>query len=223
MTRYTSFTEAWDDRHTMQFQGGTNVVESEWAKGRETYLTFIIPVEDRFLTDRLQNIQRELAALPSIETYPKEYFHVTVRGIGFLREEGGDVDDVHPGEIDRIAEQAGHLLQFVDPFTVHVENVNVFPNTVVAEVHDNGKTGEVHDALERIDRLPPWQFAPPHFLPHISLARFVEMPQIPRLMDTVESLRDTEIGLTTVDTVQFIQTDLTTSVTEWDVLREYRL
>ena len=114
---------------------------SEWAKGRNQYLTFLIRVRDEKIVKKIVEIQSKLSAIPCVDPFLKEYLHITVKECGFLAESEEYKDNVLTGNIGRIITQAQEILQAHSRFEVLLSKLNIFQDVVFIEVHDKGRIG----------------------------------------------------------------------------------
>lgn len=142
------FVVVWKRRDEIQPILIKNLID-EWAKGRNQFLTFLIRVGDKELIERIVEVQNRLSNVPCINPFPKDYFHITVKGCGFLGK-SRKYDDILLGSLKKIMRQAEEVLQPFSKFNVSLAKLNIFSEVVFIEVHDEGEIGELNKALQVI-------------------------------------------------------------------------
>ncbi len=95
----------------------------------------------------------------------------------------------------------------VAPFPISYRNVNCFHDAVIIEAHAVGP------------------FAPPPFLPHLSIGYFRRAERADGLRDALQPFRDVELGTGTVDEVVLCDVSIgkTTFFEPWRVVATVRL
>jgi hypothetical protein len=121
-------------------------------------------------------------------------------------------------ELDWIAPLPQHFLHVsagaaaadwasVPPFSITYRRVNCFHDAVILEAHADGP------------------FAPPPFLPHLSIGYFRRSESAARLREALLPFRDVELGTGTVDEVVLcdVLVGKTTFFEPWRIVRTVRL
>jgi 2'-5' RNA ligase len=134
----------------------------------------------------------------------KEALHITVKGCGFLVESVKQEDEVLKKNLSTIIDQAGEILRKFRRFDVLLARLNIFPDVVFVEVHDDGKIGELNKTLQLIPEVRKIKFDYPNFLPHASIALFKNTQQFAKLVTCLEELRNTEFGTMTIDSIELL-------------------
>jgi len=181
-----------------RFQGAESLrllestLEWEWTRGRTDFFAFLIAVSDEAVREYASRMIAQVADIPGVDPYPERYWHVTIKGVGFLAEEPSGEDEVSPAEIERLAEAVRPALESCAPFEVTVGPVNGFSEVVLLEAHDGGATGCLNAALlESAPELPQYAVDGEMFLPHVSIARFSSNEGLPMLKERLAGLRET--------------------------------
>lgn len=177
---------------------------TDWAKGRNQYLTFLVRINDKNLIEKIIKIQDRLSTIPCVAPIPKDCFHVTVKQCGFLTESVRYEDDISVNDLQRIISQAKEVLQTFSKFHVFLSKLNIFSDVVFIEVHDGDRIGELNNRLQAIPEIGKMEFDYPNFLPHISIAQFQNRQQFTRLIGCLEKTRDVEIGTITINSIELI-------------------
>ena len=202
------FTDVWERRKNIQLNVTKYWVDNEWTKGRNQYLTFHVRIRDEELFVNIVKILSRLSANACVAPFPKDYFHISVAGLGFLAKSEEYEDDVLIENLQRIIYQAKEILQPFSRFDVVFSKLNIFPDVVFMEVHDGGKIEEIFRRLQVIPEIRKRKFDYPSFLPHISIMHFQKKEDFTRLVSGLEKLRDTEFGKMTVNSIELVNAHL---------------
>lgn len=225
-THTDEFGAAWE-----RFQASRSLVfvpetlESAWARGRERYLAFLVPVSDPAAVAHIRPIARRVGAVPGVEAYPEDYWHITIKGAGFLVDEPSGPEELSPAALDSAAARAAAVLAGQPPFQVTIGPVNGFPEVVFMEAWDGGEVRRLNTALmEAVPSLPRYPFDGPRFLPHISIARFTSAEGLPQLKSLLAELRQSGPGPSfTVRHIDLICAHLSAAAPTFERLRRYHL
>jgi 2'-5' RNA ligase len=200
-------------------------LESEWTRGRDTYLAFLVPVDDPAAVSHLRAVVRQIEHIPGVEPYPESYWHITVKGIGFEAETAERPNDVGRRDFDRIALAARRVFEAEPAFEVTLGHANGFPEVVFAEVWDGLPVRELNARLlEALPDLIRYPFDGEVFLPHVSVARFTSDDGLDELKTTLSSLRGNEPGPGfLISDVQLVRAHLSASAPKLETIETYRL
>jgi 2'-5' RNA ligase len=199
--------------------------ESEWTRGRNEYLAFLIPIDDDDVSAQAAHAAERLSAIPGVEPYPDAYWHITVKGLGFQTEDGARSDEISPAGVQRIADAARMIFSDVPAFEARAGRINAFPEVVFLEVWDSLPVRDLNTRLlDDIPGLLRYPFDGPAFLPHISIARFTSSGGITQLKETIGSLRNEAPGtLFPIRHIDLIRAHLSASAPTFDLIERYRL
>ncbi len=179
---------------------------SEWARGRTDYITFLIRVEAPEIITVAQKIQEELKAYRCADPYPAEYMHLTVKETGcFLVDEKESEDEITREELTKLVESAREALNGLEGFTVNVQNLNHFRSNIVAETHDGGEIREMNRRLLGLEGVQKMGYDYPSFLPHMSLCQFKGTEDHDQLVEHLEANRETALGGFKVEKVSLVK------------------
>ncbi len=179
---------------------------SEWAKGRTDYITFLIRVEAPEIIAAAQKAQEGLRAFSCADPYPPEYMHLTVKETGcFLVNEKESEDEITREELTNLVESAREALDGLEEFTVNVQNLNHFRSNIVAEAHDGGEIREMNRRLLRLEGVQKIGYDYPSFLPHMSLCQFKGTEDHGQLVEHLEANRVAALGGFKVEKVSFVK------------------
>ncbi len=179
---------------------------SDWARGRTDYITFLVRVEAPEIIAGAQKVQEGLRAFNCADPFPAEYLHLTVKETGcFLVDEKENDDEITREEINRLVESATEALGGVEGFNVDIRNLNHFRANIVAEGHDGGEIREMNRRLMGLEGVQAMNYDYPSFLPHMSLCQFKGTEDHERLVGYLEEKRDTELGTFRVESVELVK------------------
>ena len=179
---------------------------SEWARGRTDYLTFLIRVQAPEIITAAQKIQEGLKAFSCADPYPPEYLHLTIKETGcFLVDEKESEDEVTLEELTKLVESAREALDGLEGFTVNVQNLNHFRSNIVAEAHDGGEIREMNRRLLGLEGVQKMGYDYPSFLPHMSLCQFKGTEDHDQLVEHLEVNRETTLGGFRVEKVRLVK------------------
>lgn len=198
------YDQIWDIRH-QEPHIIESWVENDWAKGRTEYLSFLVKVEDRSITEKISQIQSEIAEFQCIETFPREYLHLTIKETGcFLVPEKTEEDEFTIEEISRVISEADRIFGRFNPIELRLENLNNFISAVVVQAHDGGAVREINGALLGIQGLQKLRYDYPRFLPHLSFAQYKNEIDYKKFITYLEQNRETKVGPLKIDTIQLV-------------------
>ena len=147
------FTDVWERRKNVQLNLTKYWVDNEWTRGRNQYLTFHVRIRDAGLIEKIVEIQSRLSNISCVAPFPKDYFHISVAGLGFLAKSEEYEDDILVENLQTTINQAKEVLQQFSKFDVLLSKLNIFPNVVLVEVHDRGRIEEIFRGLQTIPEI----------------------------------------------------------------------
>ena len=218
-----SFADAWERRKNAQLNVTKYWLDDDWTKGRSQYLTFHVRIRDGELIAKIVEIQNRLSTNSCVAPFPKDYFHISVAGLGFLAESEEYEDDILTESLQRIINQAGEVLQQFSKFEVSLSKLNIFPDVVFVEVHDGGRIEEISRRLQAIPEIGSRKFGYPSFLPHISIMHFQKNEDFTRLIGCLEKLRSTEFGKMTVNSIELVNAHLSQEYPKLNTIHTFEL
>ncbi|MCW4038563.1 MAG: 2'-5' RNA ligase family protein [Candidatus Bathyarchaeota archaeon] len=182
----------------------TSWVDNDWSKGRSRYLTFLVRVNDVDVIDKAIDFQSKLAAFPCIDLFPKHYFHMTVKGVGFLTQSKQHSDDLLKVDVEKVVCQTKDILKSFTQFEVSLINLNYFSEVICIEVYDNNQIREMNRALLEVSEITRMDVDYPRFLPHFSIAQFKNDERFDELIDYLEEHRKMQFGKLNVDAIELV-------------------
>jgi 2'-5' RNA ligase len=174
MRTFRSFDEAWQ----AFVEGGELVTVEErradFWQGRAQFLGFAAPLTSGDAVDLALDVQDALDGIEGLVLLPDDYFHITIRPIGFQVIERRNPDEVLRQEVPGISRRATPVMAGIGSLEVTVGPVNVFPDAVILEVHDDSALADVRERLDSVGVADAYdgQLDDPPYLPHVTIAQF---------------------------------------------------
>ena len=169
--------------------------ESDWARGRTDYITFLIRVEATEIIVSAKKVQDGLKSFSCADPFPAEYLHLTVKETGcFLVDEKESDDEITGDGINQLIESANEALGGIKEFKVDIMNINHFRSNIVAEAHDGGEIREMNRRLMELDGVQSMNYDYPRFLPHMSMSQFKGTDDYEELLGYLAENRKMSLG-----------------------------
>ncbi len=174
--------------------------------------TFVaVELSEKFLPE----IKRigSMLNFPGIKVVEPELVHITLKFLG----------NVHEDKIEPIVS----ALSQVDcrPFEAKIKGIGVFPKPAYIKVIWLGAEGNfnaLHDEVERL--LLPFKFEKEHnFSPHATLARVKQVREKAALLETLNKLKETDLGTMHVGSITLKKSTLTPEGPIYETLKEIKL
>ncbi len=192
----TSFEDAWERFQTLDsLRRVSEATDWEWAHGRAQMLVFLIRVENRAVRDYASSVLERIAGIPGIDPYPEEYWHVTVKAVGFQVIKRTREDDVLREDVGQLGRDTASVFSTLPAYDAQIGLPNGFAEVVYLEVLDGGKTRGLNSAIaDGVPSVVRYPIDGESFLPHVSIARFTSNEGLDQLKATLSELRSEEPG-----------------------------
>lgn len=195
----------------------------EWARGRSEYLTFLIKINNEEIVERIRKVQKKLSVASCIDPFPKEYFHISVKGGGFLVRTKKFNDEINKKNVAKIMSQAGKTLKNIKTFRIWLKGLNIFSDVVFVEVYNN-TIKKMHKLLkERVGFLGSFRYEGDSFIPHLSICGFKNEKEFGKLLKILEKLRNTSFGIFEVDSLDLVVAHLNHKYPTLETIHAYPL
>jgi 2'-5' RNA ligase len=203
----------------------TSWVDNDWSKGRSRYLTFLVRVNKVNVINKANDLQSNLMTFPCIDPFPNHYFHITIKGIGFLTQSKQHSDDLSKEDVEQVVCQTKDILKSITQFEASLINLNYFSEVICIEVYANNQIREMNKALLEVPEIMQMDIDYPRFLPHFSVAQFKDDTRFDELIDYLEEHRKMQFGKLTIDAVELVIAHLPRSgrYPRLETLCEFRL
>jgi 2'-5' RNA ligase len=148
-----------------------------FTQGRAQFLSFQAPVADPSALAHIAEVLDALADIEGIVPTPDEHLHISIRGAGFqvlAPTRGGTRrdDELTREEVARAGERAARSLRGIPSGEITLGPVNVFPDALILEVHDDGTLAAIRSALADVTGAADTLIDDAHYLPHVTIATF---------------------------------------------------
>lgn len=191
----------WENRYSFSPDVLDREALDQWAGDRERYLTFSIDVTQPSVHDALEAVRTVLANHDCTTVAPPEYYHITVKQVGCIREPPERETDVTPSTMSKLRRAARETLSKVESFEVSLPRLNLFDRVIFCEVAECGPLNELHSRLCDLPDVPQWEYEREDYVPHVTLSHFQSCEGLEGLFADLEPLRDVEIPSVRVDSV----------------------
>ena len=223
---FTSFDDAW----SWFAAGGALTPMDIWRQrltaGRAQLLSFQVPVEDAAMADEIEELQSALADIDGLTMFERDMLHISLRGVGFQVIAKQRPDDVSREDIGRVTKQAAGLIRGAKPFAIQAGPLNVFPGSLILEVHDGGELAALRARLAATIR-DAFGIDDAQYLPHITIAMFADpAAAAPALRERLPALRQRPPIAATVKRIELARWWFTgdgADLPERDAVRTYTL
>jgi 2'-5' RNA ligase len=163
-----------------------------------------VRVNDVNVIHKALDFQSKLAAFPCIDPFPTHYFHITVKGVGFLTQSKQHSDDLLKADVEKIISKTKDIIKSFKQFEASLTNLNYFSEVICIEVYDDNQIREMNRALLEVPEITQMDIDYPRFLPHFSVAQFKNDERFDDLLDYLEEHRNMQFGKLTVDAIELV-------------------
>jgi len=227
--RFTSFEDAW-----RWFDAGGALVpiadqREHLLGGRAQFLVFHARITEPRVIDAAQDALDALADIPGLVPMDPDHLHVSIRAVGFQVIEKRRDDEVLRQDVGGISERASKIAKRAKPARVEVGPLNVFPDALILEVHDDaGALASLRGELAAAVSVDAFGLEDAQYLPHVTIAWFESGEVGDALRERLPSLRaefaPVEALVRRFELARWWFTGLDdASEPELDVVREYAL
>ncbi|NDJ75589.1 MAG: 2'-5' RNA ligase family protein [Chloroflexi bacterium] len=192
----------------------------QWMLG--SYITFIVPINDFRVIDRLAAWQHAFESWFQYDPQPPDRLHITLHHVGRLRRWPGlPLPETLPRRaLSQITDRARTVLREFEPFTIGIGPLNAFSNVLFAEVHDTDRC--LRTLRAKLRRALPLRARPVTewpYLPHITLGHWGTQPA-PPLVNAVQPYRQHEPVVMQVSDVELTLYNFERGPLERDLLED---
>ena len=218
------FSQLWDE-----FQNGFkppiyNPEQAANSNGRKNSLILGVRVDQPEIISKIQNLANRIRQIPGVYVMPPEYYHVTVKWLGFLTRDKQDESDIEPQALEQILEQADGIISQIPEFSVKLKSVNGLDSFIILEVEDNGTIAQIQGRFhDEATLVPSYSIEGEKWLPHLSIAGLKSLEGLDELKTQMKKLRYIEVGEMSVTHIDLLQAVLKKPCPECRILRSFPL
>jgi 2'-5' RNA ligase len=173
-------------------------------------LALLIDLADSQVASAYRRLRTRLSEFACLASTPADELHLTVKLFDHAPT-AGTGEGSSSVSAAQITDAVTEVVDDRDPFEVRFPQLNIFPDTVYAEVDDGGTLTELNQAVCQ----QPWATATDRdgqqFIPHLTLGYFDGAEEYEQLITFLEDNRDPEFPTTTVDELAVVAYDLTSN------------
>jgi len=212
-----------------QFQNGYepsiyNPEQAIGCNGRKNSFMLSIRIEQPKITKRIQYITDQIRNIPGVYIMPTEYYHITVKWLGFLTDRRHYDYDIEPHTLEQIIEQAGQILSQIPEFSVRLGSVNGLASFIIIEAEDNGAIAQIQGRFhEDATLVPNYAIEGEKWLPHLSIAGLKSQEGLKEIKVRMNELRNVEIGELWVPCIDLSQAILQKPCPQCRIVRSFPL
>jgi len=194
------------------------------SHGREIALALAIKIDEAEIIDKIISTANRIRDIPGLYTFPPEYYHITVKILGFMSEVKVEVDDIIPKELDDFLYQVALVLEQIPNFTLEIGAVNSLGSFIILEAEDGGNISLIQQAFrEKSILIPSYEFEGDNWLPHLSVAAFQSLEGLEEVKIRLGQLREGKIGKMEVKQIHLIEAGLQNPFPKLRVVHSYQL
>lgn len=194
----------WHQRDSLSLDVPDHESLDEWAGDRERFLTFHVNVDDPTVHDALEDVRAVLDEHDCTTVAPPEYYHITVKQVGFPSDSPDRESDITSEMARDIRQRAREAIADVEPFEVELPRLNLFPRVVFCEVQEADPLRRLHAALCDLPGMPAWEYEREEYTPHITLGHFRSAEGFDELVTELEQVRERDRSPLRIDTLKLV-------------------
>jgi len=154
------------------------------------------------LQPALNELREALSQYPFVRTHPDGFLHIMLQELGFVCNKPERRDEMSPGRLDEFVAGVTPALMDARSFDVRVGGANAFQDAVFLDIHDRGYCARLHARLREIAAVTTVpRFA---YVPHTTIAHFIEQAPIGNIPATLAKWRDREFGSFHVNKIEVL-------------------
>ncbi len=218
------FNYLWD-----QFRNGHkpsiyNPEEAAGCNGRRNSCLLSIRIDQPKIIKRIQSITDQIRHIPGLYIMPPEYYHITVKWLGFLTDQKQHDYDIEPQTFEQMLEQSNQILTQIPEFSIRLKSVNGLASFIIIEVEDNGAIAQIQGRFHKDATLvPTYSIEGEDWLPHVSIAGLKNLKGLKALKSKMDGLRCIDIGEIRVTHIDLSQAILQKPCPQCQILHTFPL
>ena len=194
------------------------------SNGRKNSLMLSIRIDQPEIIGGIQSVADQIHRIPGVYTMPPEYYHITVKRLGFLANRKQFDNDIEPQTLEQIVEQSGEIFSQIPEFSIRLKGINGLASFVIIEVEDNGVIAQIQGRFhEDATLVPSYSIEGEEWLPHLSIAGLENLQGLNALKSKMDGLRRIDIGEIRVTHIDLSQATLQKPCPQFQTLRTFPL
>jgi 2'-5' RNA ligase len=222
--RREKFNYLWDRFRNGYEPSVYNPEEVVGCNGRRNSLVLSIPINQPEIIQGIQLITDQIRCIPGVYIMPPEYYHITVKRLGFLTDQKQYDYDIEPQIFEQIIKQSNQIFTQIPEFSIRLKSVNGLASFVIIEVEDNGAIAQIQGRFhEEATLVPSYSIEGEDWLPHLSIAGLKNLKGLRTLKSQMDGLRRIKIGEIRVTHIDLSQAILQQPCPQCSILRTFPL
>ncbi|MDQ3514701.1 MAG: 2'-5' RNA ligase family protein [Chloroflexota bacterium] len=173
----------------------------DWRTRPGPFASLVVSIPAAPVQPHLDGFRATLSPLPIVRVHPDHFLYLTLQELGFVTDDPRRRDEIHPDRLAEIAQAAAALGEEA-AFTMTLGGVNSFQDAIFLDVHDGGTCDRLHTRLRELAAIKSSPRYP--FLPHVTIAHYVDSAPIGRLPALLAPWRDRAFGEVAVVGVEVV-------------------
>lgn len=213
----------WDERYSLSPNTKNWKPFKGWDKKDRKHLVLLIIIKKENIIKKIEMVQHKLSLYGSYIRFPKEYYHITVKPIGFLNDLKNHPDDYSKEEFDEIIKNTGEILSKERKFEIKLKSVNLFKDVVFIQIDDKNKLALINKKTLNIPKINTLKRDYPNFLPHCSIGTY-RNNKIKGIIEEIENFKEFRLGKVLVDRIQLVIAHWhNTKYPKFEIIKTFRL
>ncbi|MEK6953197.1 MAG: 2'-5' RNA ligase family protein [Nanoarchaeota archaeon] len=194
-----------------------------WDKEDRKHLVLLIIIKKEDIVKKIEMVQHKLSLHNSYIRFPKRYYHVTLKPLGFLDDLKKHLDDYSKKELDEIIKNIERVLLKESKFKLELKSVNLFKDAVFIEIDDKNKLTSINKKILNIPKINALKRDYPNFLPHCSIGTY-RSNKIKDLIGEIKNFREFSFGKMVIDRIQLVIAHWhNTKYPKFEIIKSFRL
>lgn len=195
----------WGRRYSFSPDAVDMNARQQWAGDREQFLVFLADITQQSVYRALEEVRAVLSRNKCVAVVPSEYYHITVKQVGCIREPPERSTDITHTTANKLQRQARNVFAEFEPFEVQLSQLNHFDRVIFSEVRDPGSLSHIHQQLSDLPEMPQWNYEREEYVPHMTLSHFRSKEGIDSLFEELDLIRDVDIPPVTIDSLELVE------------------
>ena len=216
-----AFRRVWQNLRTVTEVRDGRYFTDAWRSHPGPFVMCLVRVPVSGFGPQFDVVREALQPFPFVQYVPNDFLHIPVQEIGFVNEHPTSRHELPRARVDEFIAMAERPLLDFPRFPLVLGPVNSFADSAFLDVTDGGWLSRIHRRLLDFVPLTPSQRFP--YLPHMTLAHYIESAPIGNLPAVLAEWRDLELGSFIVDEVDVVSLDTQVEFPPFEVLHRFEL
>lgn len=200
---YNKYQKIWNSRYSISPNTKNWKPFKGWDKKDRKHLVLIISIKDKRIVKNIETIQNKLSTYNSYIRFPKGYYHITIKPLGFFNNLKTRPDDYNKEEVNEITKSISNTLSKEKKFEIKLKSINLFNDVVFIQINDKNKLASINRKILSIPNVKILKRDYPNFLSHCTIGTF-KSKKIKELIGEIEKFREFNFGKILVDSIQLV-------------------